>query len=108
MRKLRNGTCAAALGICLLFNGVSLTANDLGCEGEDGFGQSPPMTLVLCGGSYNCCESQWNQHSEETITEFCEDYGEPDWQNSDWTASESTNFVCDEFQINCVCIPDPR
>ena len=107
MRKGRNVAFLLLVAAWFVMNPGPLRATDLGCDGEDGVGSTPPSGPYYCSGSEGCCETAWEVNRFDTLEPFCEPYGGVDWSASYWTAGVSAPDYCSGFVIECRCIPLP-
>jgi hypothetical protein len=107
MRMLRNLSMVALFGVWCFVHSGTVRADDLGCQGEDYYGQSDPLGPTFCGSEQDCCGYLADVDFEDTVDSFCSWYGEADWESSYWDYSASSNNFCDGFYVYCACTPPP-
>jgi len=109
MRILRNVSFALLVVVWSLCRPVGVRGTDLGCDGEDGFGSTPPSGPYFCGGSSNCCETSYYANADDTIPPFCASADQvADWGASGWQADIATDVECTDLVLTCACTPEPR
>jgi hypothetical protein len=104
MRSIRNVMFALLCGTALLSVERPADADDLGCQGEDGYGETGLYGPVFCATEEPCCEVYFNEHGSDTIDAFCREWpGGPDYEASYFTAATNTQTTCDGIRIHCWC-----